>query len=45
MILTASFENEDFPERIQLEGLIDIRQSAETASNNDVIELSILWAQ
>ena len=38
---TASFEKEDLPERIQPEGLIDIRQSAETTSYNNVIKLSV----
>lgn len=40
-MLTASFEKEDLPEWIQPEGLVDIRQSAETTSNNNVIKLSV----
>jgi hypothetical protein len=40
---TTAFEKEDLPERIQLEGLLDVCQSAEPTSNNDVIELSIFW--
>ena len=41
--LTATFEKEDLPERIQLEGLLYVCQTAEPASNDDVIELSVFW--
>jgi hypothetical protein len=44
-ILTTPFEKENFPVAILPQGLINIRQSTETAPNNDVIKLSVLWEQ
>jgi hypothetical protein len=42
-ILTSAFEKEDLPGRIQLQGLLYVAQTAEPASNDDVIELSVFW--
>jgi len=41
--LTTSFQKEDLPEMILLEGLIDICQSTKTTPNNDVVKIAMLW--